>query len=262
MELQLQGKVALILGATSEVSAATARLLARAGMRLALLDRSGLHVRELAQSIEQEGAMVSRAQVDIANPASVAASVAEALQPFGGHIDVLVNNTGGCPMIPQEAFLVQQKQPTPAWQDLSQVAFFGYLYTIMQVWPLMRKQQSGIILNMVPDMASCSLSTAVHAHVIEESTLLLTQDLADAFAPFGIHLAWIDRWSLATRLWGREEDVLEACLRPYGLVYDSIWYRDEYTPGVVIPPLVRAEDLARLLTFLISGLAKRRPASA
>ena len=84
MAASLEGKTAIVTGASSGIGAATARALRDAGMRVAV----GARRVELL-----EGDVVH--ELDVTDPASCARFVEAALAGLGGGLDVLVNNAGG-----------------------------------------------------------------------------------------------------------------------------------------------------------------------
>jgi NAD(P)-dependent dehydrogenase (short-subunit alcohol dehydrogenase family) len=85
------GRRALITGASSGIGAATARLAARAGYRVALLARRRGPLEELAAGLPGEGHLILEA--DVADEADVARAMASAAEAFGA-LDLLVNNAG------------------------------------------------------------------------------------------------------------------------------------------------------------------------
>ena len=87
----LAGRTAVVTGASRGIGAATARALAAAGARVALLARSAARLEALASDLP--GNPVT-AVADLSDPASVNAAVARLNKAFGGAPDILVNNAG------------------------------------------------------------------------------------------------------------------------------------------------------------------------
>lgn len=88
--LPLQGKVALVTGASSGIGLATARLLAEAGVRVALVARSTDKLQAAAAAI---GANALAVTADLARPGEVARVLAE-VEAGLGPIDILMANAG------------------------------------------------------------------------------------------------------------------------------------------------------------------------
>jgi NAD(P)-dependent dehydrogenase (short-subunit alcohol dehydrogenase family) len=90
---RVQDKVALITGAASGIGAATARLLAREGARLALADLDAARGEAVAAAIRAGGAEALFLEHDVTDEAAWERVIAATLARFG-RLDVLVNNAG------------------------------------------------------------------------------------------------------------------------------------------------------------------------
>jgi NAD(P)-dependent dehydrogenase (short-subunit alcohol dehydrogenase family) len=91
MGTELEGRVALVTGATSGVGRATALLFASEGARVALVGRSEEVLAEVAGEIEEGDHLTLRA--DVTDEADARRAVGEAAERLGG-LDVLVNAAG------------------------------------------------------------------------------------------------------------------------------------------------------------------------
>ena len=90
---RLEGKVALITGASSGIGAATALVLAQEGAHVALVARRQDRLEALADTITQSGGKAEVIALDIADPAQAREAVARTVSALGG-LDILVNNAG------------------------------------------------------------------------------------------------------------------------------------------------------------------------
>src|SRR5256714_13658567 len=91
MELGLNGRTAIVCGASSGMGLATAEALAREGANVSMFARR----RDvLDREAERLGALAVRG--DVTNPADLKRLVDRTVAAFGG-IDILVNNSGGPP---------------------------------------------------------------------------------------------------------------------------------------------------------------------
>jgi NAD(P)-dependent dehydrogenase (short-subunit alcohol dehydrogenase family) len=93
IEIALDGKVALITGASSGLGDRFARALASAGAKVVLASRRVERLKELRAEIEAEGGQAHVVALDVTDTASIAACVAHA-ETEAGSIDILVNNSG------------------------------------------------------------------------------------------------------------------------------------------------------------------------
>jgi len=90
---RLDGKVALLSGAARGIGAETARLMAKAGARLAIGDVLDERGRETVRKLEAGGAQAIYVHLDVTAEEDWTAAVAKTVERFGG-LDVLVNNAG------------------------------------------------------------------------------------------------------------------------------------------------------------------------
>jgi len=90
----LEGKSALVTGASRGIGAAIATAFAEAGADVALAARSTSDIEQLAGKIEALGRRAIPITTDVTNPADVRACVAKTIDGRG-KIDTLVNNAGG-----------------------------------------------------------------------------------------------------------------------------------------------------------------------
>ncbi|WP_433246211.1 SDR family oxidoreductase [Streptosporangium sp. CA-135522] len=89
----LSGRTAVVTGAASGIGAATARLLAARGARVALLARREDRLRELAAGIEADGGRAVAVTVDVTDQDSVDAG-ADRVHAELGRVDLVVNAAG------------------------------------------------------------------------------------------------------------------------------------------------------------------------
>jgi NAD(P)-dependent dehydrogenase (short-subunit alcohol dehydrogenase family) len=93
MELRLDGKNALVTGASSGLGRRFASVLAAAGARVAIAARRTDRLATLQAEIERAGGRAHTVALDVTDVASVRAGVAAAAAAFGP-LDILVNNSG------------------------------------------------------------------------------------------------------------------------------------------------------------------------
>ncbi|WP_416409341.1 SDR family oxidoreductase [Agrobacterium rosae] len=137
----LNGKVALITGASSGIGAATAAKLAEAGAKVGIAARRTEKLEDLKWHIEAKGGQALVIEMDVVDKIAVEAGVKSLLQTYGS-IDILVNNAGLMPLSDIDQFKVDE------WHRMVDVNVTGLLNTTAAVLPHMIKQRSGHVFNM------------------------------------------------------------------------------------------------------------------
>jgi len=137
----LNGKIALVTGASSGIGAATAAKLAEAGAKVGIAARRTSKLAELKQQIEAKGGEALVIEMDVVDTASIEAGVKKIVDTYGS-IDILVNNAGLMPISDVDQFKVDE------WHRMVDVNVKGLLNTTAAVLPQMIKQHSGHIFNM------------------------------------------------------------------------------------------------------------------
>ena len=133
MSTPLEGTTAVVTGASSGIGEATARALASAGARVALLARRRDRLESLAGELGDRATVY---EVDVTDDEAVANTVEEVVRDLGG-IDVLVNNAGYGSMTPAaEADLAE-------WRRMVDVNVNGVLGTTHAALPHLVKAAEG-----------------------------------------------------------------------------------------------------------------------
>lgn len=139
---QLQGKTAIVTGASSGIGKAIAIRLAEEGMNVILAARSAERLAELEEKINSAGGGEAIAvRADMADRESVEAAVRKAKEAYGS-VDILVNNAG------QMLSGTVRSGKTDEWENMIDVNIKGVLYGIHAVLPGMIDRGSGHIINI------------------------------------------------------------------------------------------------------------------
>jgi NADP-dependent 3-hydroxy acid dehydrogenase YdfG len=138
---KLDGKIALVTGASSGIGAATATSLAEAGAIVGIAARRTGKLDQLKATIEAAGGQALVLEMDVVDPASIEAGVAKLVDTYGA-IDILVNNAGLMPISDIDQFKVDE------WHRMVDVNVKGLLNATAAVLPQMIRQRSGHIFNM------------------------------------------------------------------------------------------------------------------
>ncbi|HEX7633957.1 MAG TPA: SDR family oxidoreductase [Noviherbaspirillum sp.] len=93
IEMNFEGKIALITGASGSMGARFAKVLAQAGAQVVLASRYVERLKELRAEIEADGGAAHVVTLDVTDYASIKAAIAHA-ETEAGPIDILVNHSG------------------------------------------------------------------------------------------------------------------------------------------------------------------------
>jgi NADP-dependent 3-hydroxy acid dehydrogenase YdfG len=137
----LEGRKAVITGASSGIGAATAAALAAEGAAVALGARRKERLDELAQRIEGDGGSAHPLEVDISDEEAARSFIESAAEQMGG-IDILVNNAGVMLLGPIGG------ADTEEWRRMVDVNLLGLLYCTHAALPLMQEGGGGHIVNL------------------------------------------------------------------------------------------------------------------
>jgi 3-oxoacyl-[acyl-carrier protein] reductase len=102
MNKPLEGKVAVVTGASRGIGAATAERLARDGAAVVVnFNKSEKEAKDVVARIEKAGGRATAIKADVSREGEVKALFDAAMRAFG-RIDILVNNAGGAAFVPLE----------------------------------------------------------------------------------------------------------------------------------------------------------------
>jgi NADP-dependent 3-hydroxy acid dehydrogenase YdfG len=138
---KLDGKVAVITGASSGIGEATAESLAKEGAAVALLARRHDRLVDLAGRIEAAGGKALPLEIDISDHGKVEAAFGQITGQLGG-AHILVNNAGVMLLGAVEGWDVSQ------WQRMVDVNILGLLYCTREALPIIRDSGGGHIVNV------------------------------------------------------------------------------------------------------------------
>jgi NAD(P)-dependent dehydrogenase (short-subunit alcohol dehydrogenase family) len=176
-------KVWFITGAGSGIGAGTARAALQAGERVVATGRNLDKLRAAYRDVASEN--LAFIQLDVANDALANPAVEEAVKRFG-RIDVLVNNAGYSLLGNFEEFTTEQieRQFAPN--------FWGVVYVMRAVLPIMRRQRSGHIIN-ISSVAGVVGQPAVAAYCASKFAVEgLSLAVAEEVGTFGIKVTVVE----------------------------------------------------------------------
>jgi len=139
--MKLEGRVALVTGASQGIGHASALALARAGATVAAAARNREKLDQLVAEITAAGGKAAAFVMDVADEEQVKSGVKSALTQFG-KIDILVNNAG----ITRDQLVMRMKRAD--WDAVLNTNLTSAYLCIQQVIGSMLKQRWGRIINI------------------------------------------------------------------------------------------------------------------
>lgn len=140
--MMLEGKTALVTGASRGIGKAIALRLAKEGANIAINFAGNVAAaEEVKAAIEADGGKAILVQADVSDSAAVDAMVKTVVDTFGG-IDILVNNAG----ITRDGLLMRMKEED--WDAVLNTNLKSIFLCTKAVSKLMMKKRSGRIVNM------------------------------------------------------------------------------------------------------------------
>lgn len=153
----LRGKTALVTGGGRGLGQAICEVLSEAGAAVVAADVRGELAQAVAQGLAERGGQSLGLTVDVADELSVAAAVREVRSRFGS-IDILVNNAGTDVTLSIEEVSAEQ------WQRVLGVNLVGPFLATKAVFPLMRENGGGHIVNITSTAAKRAWANASAYH--------------------------------------------------------------------------------------------------
>jgi clavulanate-9-aldehyde reducatase len=227
----LDGKVALITGASSGIGEATARLMAAEGAKLSLVARRHDRLVKLAEEIERKGGEALPVEADVSDHGKVEALVAQTAAQFDG-LHILVNNAGVMLLGPVDGADVED------WRRMIDVNLLGLLHCTREAIPVIRDSGGGHIVN-VSSVAGrqANLGAAVY-NMTKWGVVGFSEALRQEALHSNVRVTCVEPGFVDTELQGHNTDpvVVEATEK----------YRNQ------IGEVLEAEDIARAIVFAVS----------
>lgn len=244
MKLGIEGKVALVCGASTGIGRAIAETLAAEGARVALCARAPDRLARAAEAIRQQtGAETMPLPTDVEHEARIQEAAAEVARHWGP-IEILVNNAGG----PPEGDF--SEMTSADWELGFRRNFMSVVTFCQAVLPGMRAGRWGRIVNLASMSARQPLKGMVVSNALRTGVLGLTKSLSNEFAREGIVVnAVLPGWTLTARV----EELAEARSRKEGVARDEVLLAWE--GAIPAGRLAEPREVADVVAFLCSERA-------
>ena len=243
MELGLNGKVALVTGASRGIGAAICAELAREGVHLCLVARDEAKLNEVAASVTNAASVRTAVHVsDLRQPDAGAKAVEAAIAAFG-RLDILVNNAGATKRA--DFFTLTEED----WQDGFALKFHGYVRMTRAAWPHLR-QAKGSVINIVGIGSRAGSAEFTIGGSVNVALLNFTKAMADIGVTDGVRVNAINPGLIATDRFGRN---VERTMREKSLSHDDAVTFLLSAHGTT--RVGRPDEIGALTAYLASGKA-------
>ena len=228
----LEGKVAIVTGASSGLGVAFAQACAQAGADVVLAARRIEKLGATADLVSAAGRRALTVQTDVADPEQCQAMVDRAMEEFG-HVDVLVNNAGIGTAVPAT------RETPEEFRAVVDVNLYGSYWAAQACGRVMQPGSSIVNISSILGLTTARLPQAAYS-ASKAAIVGLTRDLAQQ--------------------WGSRKGIRVNAIAP-GFFKSEM--TDEYKPGYleslserfVLPRMGDPAELAATLVWLASPAA-------
>ncbi|MED4910162.1 SDR family oxidoreductase [Brevibacillus centrosporus] len=241
MDLQLQGKTAIVLASSKGLGRATAICLAQEGANVTICGRDEAALASVRDEIEQAtGKSPLAVTVDVTKEEDIKRVVDETVRHFGS-VHILINNSGG---------------PTPGtfdqlsdehWVKAFELNLLSYVRAIRAVLPHMRANQFGRIINFASSSFKQPLENLILSNTFRTGVLGLAKTLSAELGPDGILINTVGPGRIAT---DRVRQLDEMDAQKLDSSADEV--RSFFEKSIPLGRYGQPDEFARMATFLAS----------
>lgn len=243
MNLELDGKIALLTGASRGLGFATAQVLAEEGVRIAINGRNESSLKAAADELASFGAEVIALPGDVTDLKTPEALIQAVKSAFSG-LDLLFTNAGGPP---PSAFENIEEE---TWQHAIDLSFMSHVRLIRASLPHLRQSSAPSVLTVTSISVKQPIPNLVLSNSIRAATAGLTKTLALELGSDGIRFnSILPSWTQTDRV---EKLLEDRAARKGTTLEEEIETQNEISP---LGRMGTPEEFARAAVFLLSPAA-------
>jgi len=241
----VQDKVLFITGAASGIGYEIAVYFLKHGAKVVFSDLNGDKVQEVTERLRQRGYDCQGIRCDVTDEAQLKQAIDYTVKTYGT-IDILINNAGLQYVAPIEEF------PTEKFEYLVKVMQIAPFVAIKHVFPIMKKQKFGRIINIASINGLIGFAGKAAYNSAKHGVIGLTKVAALEAAEHGITVNALCPGYVDTPLVrGQFEDLAKTRNVPVEKVLDEVLY-----PLIPQRRLLSVQEIADYALFLASDKAK------
>ncbi len=244
LNTNIKGRTVFITGAANGIGLQLALGFAKAGAKVMMSDINEIEIIERAAELELEGFQVTGIRCDVTNESELRFSVAQTIIEYGS-VDILVNNAGV-----QHVDLIEDF-PVGKFEEMIKIMLTGPFMLIKHVFPLMKKQGFGRIINISSINGLIGFAGKAAYNSAKHGLIGLTKVTALEGAEYGITANAICPGYVDTALVRGQFDDLA---RTRNITPDRV-LEDVIFPLVPQKRLIDTEEIVQAALYLSSGAA-------
>lgn len=252
MDLGLQGRVAIVGGASQGIGRATAKLLAIEGCRVVMAARHAAQLSHEAETLRTillnrtgNRPEIISAPCDMSIAADIKRLVARAFGDFGA-IDIVVNNAGGPP------FGNFESHDDTAWQKAFETNLMSVVWMVRETLPHLKRSDQARVINITSTAVREPIDGLILSNSVRLGTTGLAKSLSRELGPHGIT---VNNVAPGTTMTDRIRPMIEAQAKAASVTFDEA--RKERASRVPVRRIGEPEDVAAAIVFLASAQARQ-----
>ena len=232
----LKGKNIVVTGGGTGLGKSMAERFSDLGANLVLTSRREKVINDTAKEFRKRRKKAIPIVCDVRYPDQIESMINQAIDQLGS-VDILVNNAAGNFISPTENL------SSNAFKTVVDIVLNGTFHCSQAAGKIMRKNKSGVILNIVTTYAWTGSGYVVPSACAKAGVLAMTRSLAVEWAKYGIRTVAIAPGPFPTKgAWSR--------LAPPGLGIEK-----KMKARIPLKRLGEHSELANLASFLVSDMA-------
>ena len=196
----LQGRSALVTGASGDLGRGIAVALAGAGADVALMARNVDQLEVTKLLVEKAGRSAVSVPSDVTDEESVRRAVATATEAIGP-IDIVINNAGGARFMAPLADVQRS-----GWDKAIALNLTGPLLVVQACLPRMLERGGGAVVNIASLAGLQAMESLSFYSAAKAGLLMLTRSMAKEWGPQGIRVNAVAPGFVETEAWDRYRD--------------------------------------------------------
>ena len=244
MDLQLDGKTAVVTGGSKGIGLAVVRTLSAEGVRVVTGSRT------ITPELKETDAVP--VTVDLTTVEGATELIDRAMEELGG-IDILINNVGvgDTDDIIKGALLNLLELPESSWEHTFSLHFYSALRVSRAALPSLIERR-GVIINVSSMGARLVSAGAADYNVSKAALNALTKVIAEQFGPHGVRAITVAPGPVSTGVWTDPDGFVARLAQAQGVSPESLKPQLLDSLGVNTGRVTTPEEVARLIVFTAS----------